>query len=191
MATPRSQRIGIWIIAILMFVSTVALFATMILQRRNEPIVRQQQEEEYSQMMEELAKEMAENNRPLAGHEATPFDGEDVDKLDVEVLEKGDGDKVGESDTISASYFGWISDGTIFDSTNQSDQDNTPREFSLNEVISGWTEGLGGLRVGTVARLTIPADMAYGEFGSPPIIGENEPLKFIVVIEDIVRESDE
>lgn len=54
----------------------------------------------------------------------------------------------------------------------------------LNRVIEGWKEGLAGQKVGSRVLLSIPAEKAYGEQGSPPDIGENEPLLFVVDILD-------
>jgi FKBP-type peptidyl-prolyl cis-trans isomerase len=50
-------------------------------------------------------------------------------------------------------------------------------------VITGWSEGVQGMRIGGVRELTIPASKAYGETGSPSkSIAPNTPLKFIVML---------
>ena len=134
----------------------------------------------------EAAQANAENSIALEGYEAQPF-SEDISELQVEVLEAGSGETVQTSDTISASYFGWLSDGTIFDSSNKKDAENEPVSFPLSGVIAGWTQGLSGQKVGSTVRLTIPAELAYGPQSSG-IIPENAPLQFIVIIDSIEEE---
>ena len=61
-----------------------------------------------------------------------------------------------------------------------------PFTFTLGkgEVIPGWDEGIAGMRKGGRRQLTIPAELAYGAQGSPPNIGPNECLRFII---DLVK----
>ena len=146
--------------------------------------LEQEQLEEFQRQQQELAEARSENAEPLEGYEAASFDADSVDELQVRVLREGDGEEVGSTDTIEASYFGWIADGRIFDSTNTKDTDNTPISFPLDGVIAGWTEGLSGQNVGSVVELTIPADKAYGP-NANGIIPANAPLKFIVIIESV------
>lgn len=180
----NSQRIGILIIAIVMVVSTIAMFAGMMLMTQNDAIDQERAERQQQDMIEE----MLASNQPLEGYSAEEFDDSSVDSLEVEILEEGDGPKLEEDSVISANYFGWTSDGTIFDSTNRDGEVN-PVEFGLGQVIAGWTEGLSGVREGSVVELTIPSDMAYGSTGSPPVIGPDEPLRFIVEVVEIVEEE--
>ena len=187
----RTQQIGIWIIAIAMIIGTVVSFVAIIYQNENaardqqsQAELEQEQLEEFQRQQQELAEARSENAEPLEGYEAASFDADSVDELQVRVLREGDGEEVGSTDTIEASYFGWIADGRIFDSTNTKDTDNTPISFPLDGVIAGWTEGLSGQNVGSVVELTIPADNAYGP-NANGIIPANAPLKFIVIIESV------
>ncbi len=74
--------------------------------------------------------------------------------------------KVAPQDTVVVNYKGTLLDGTVFDQ-------NDSTEFVANQVIKGWTEGLGLLGEGAKATLYIPSDLAYGERGSVnPYTGE-------------------
>lgn len=187
MATSKSQRIGIWIIVAFFTISTFAMFIAMILQPQNDATDLANSQAEYEQQLAEYKKQQEEArklNRPLDGYEATAFDKASVTELKVETLVQGEGAEVKADSTISANYFGWTFDGQIFDSTKKEGKDVTPAEFPLNGVIKGWTEGLTGVKVGSVVRLTIPADKAYGDkdtgMGQP--VG---PLMFIVEVKEL------
>lgn len=188
MATPKSQRIGIGIIAFVMILGTLGSFLVMALSVQNSSIdaanYQKEYEEQYAEQLEQqkLASQMnADISEPLSGYSARTFAAEEVNDLSVEVLKQGNGETVELTDTVKCSYFGWISDGTIFDSSKKTDSDDAPVEFSLSGVISGWTEGLEGQKTGSVVRLTIPSDKAYGATGSG-IIPADAPLEFIVEI---------
>ena len=57
-----------------------------------------------------------------------------------------------------------------------------PFSFVLGQgrVIQGWDEGVPGMKVGGRRQLVIPAALAYGAQGSPPVIGPDETLVFVV-----------
>ena len=187
----RAQRIGIWIIAIVMTVGTIGSFVVVILANDNAKIDQAQQAKDqaaqlaaYKQQQQVAAQTNADNSEALPGYSAVAFDPASVTALKSEVLVQGTGDVVKSSDSINASYFGWTSDGKIFDSSKKKSADDAPVTFALNGVIQGWSDGLTGVKVGSVVRLMIPADKAYGETGSG-IIPANAPLEFIVEIHKI------
>jgi FKBP-type peptidyl-prolyl cis-trans isomerase len=184
MATQTSQRIGIWVIAVVMLVGTLAGFAAMILIPQNETTDAQTQQkayEDYVAQMKKAQEERQKSLRPLDGYSAEAFDAKSVSELKTDVLKQGDGEVLDENSTLKINYFGWTADGKIFDSTNI-DGKTTPNEtLALNGVIEGWKKGLVGHKVGSTVKLTIPSSMAYGDtdtgMGQP-----TGPLVFIVEI---------
>ncbi len=75
-------------------------------------------------------------------------------------LEPGTGDThPGPRDRVKVHYHGTLIDGTVFDSSVERGE---PIDFALNQVIPGWTEGVGMMVEGEKARLFIPSKLAYG-----------------------------
>ena len=106
-------------------------------------------------------------------------------KLEIEDVVEGKGAEAKEGDTVSVQYVGVaFSTGTEFDASWERDE---PFEFTLGagEVIPGWDEGVVGMKKGGRRQLTIPAELAYGAQGSPPAIGPNETLVFVIDLEKI------
>lgn len=98
--------------------------------------------------------------------------------LQYEILEEGDGARPTADDTVRVHYTGTLLDGTVFDSSVERGE---PATFGVTQVIPGWVEGLQLMPVGSKWRLFIPADLAYGERGTPGgPIGPNETLIFEV-----------
>ena len=98
--------------------------------------------------------------------------------LQITDLKEGEGTPVVRTDSVTVNYIGVsCSTGTIFDSSWSRGQTAT---FGLDEVITGWTEGLVGMKPGGERLLVIPPDLAYGSAGSPPKIAPDETLIFVV-----------
>lgn len=187
MATRKSQRVFIWVIAVVMTIGTIAGFVAMMIAPGNQKIDAAQQSKAYAEqqkVQEAAAAARVASSKPLDGYSSAAFDKASVTELKVDTLVQGNGTAAKADSTVSANYFGWTSDGKIFDSSNQ-DGKTLPVEFPLNGVIQGWAQGLIGVKAGSFVKLTIPASMAYAEAGSPPNIGPNEPLQFIVELKDV------
>ena len=109
------------------------------------------------------------------------------DELQIEDIVKGTGPKAKKGDTVTMQYVGvaW-STGVEFDASWDRGQPFTVK-LGEGKVIKGWDEGIPGMQKGGRRMLTIPAEMAYGAQGSPPNIGPNEALRFIVDLEKIKR----
>lgn len=194
-STTKAQKIGIWIIIFFMTVGSIGAYFVIIIANNNanDPVIQKQEQEVLAkkqqaeiekQMKEQQEKEAKVKKEPLNGYEATSFDKASVTALNVEELKAGTGKEANEKSTVTANYFGWTSDGKIFDSSKR-DGTTKPVSFPLNGVIKGWTEGLTGAKEGSVRKLTIPSDKAYGATGSQPTIGPNEPLVFIVELKEV------
>ncbi|OXN00261.1 FKBP-type peptidyl-prolyl cis-trans isomerase [Bifidobacterium vansinderenii] len=103
------------------------------------------------------------------------------DQLVVQTLIKGSGKEVKDTDTVSANYTGWLaSNGKQFDSSWDR---GAASDFSLDQVIKGWKQGLAGQTVGSQVLLIIPADLAYGSTEQNGIPA-NSTLVFVVDILD-------
>jgi len=88
----------------------------------------------------------------------------------------------GPTDKVKVHYVGRLLDGTEFDSSRKRGQ---PAEFPLNGVIPCWTEGVGKMKVGEVATLFCPSEIAYGDGGRPPTIPGGATLVFEVELLEI------
>jgi FKBP-type peptidyl-prolyl cis-trans isomerase FklB len=79
--------------------------------------------------------------------------------LQYEVIKMGKGKKPTATDRVKVHYHGTLIDGTVFDSSVQRGE---PIIFALTQVISGWTEGLQLMPVGSKFKFYIPQHLAYG-----------------------------
>jgi FKBP-type peptidyl-prolyl cis-trans isomerase len=79
-------------------------------------------------------------------------------------LQAGSGAQPQPTDKVKVHYTGKLIDGAVFDSSVERGE---PVTFPLNQVIPGWTEGVGMMKVGGKARLVIPSDLAYGDSAQP------------------------
>jgi peptidylprolyl isomerase len=111
-------------------------------------------------------------------------------ELVVTVLIEGEGPEAVAGDTVIVDYVGvLISDGSEFDASYNSQQP-FPVPLGAGGVIQGWDDGLLGAQAGSRIQLDIPADLAYGEAGSPPAIGPNEALTFVIDVRTLVPGTD-
>jgi FKBP-type peptidyl-prolyl cis-trans isomerase FkpA len=92
-------------------------------------------------------------------------------------LTKGQGPEIGPGQRARVHYVGTLTNGTKFDSSRDRGE---PFQFVVGKdaVIRGWHQGVSGMKVGEVRRLTIPPELGYGVRGQPPVIPPNATLIF-------------
>jgi FKBP-type peptidyl-prolyl cis-trans isomerase FklB len=102
--------------------------------------------------------------------------------LQYRVITEGKGERPKETDTVTTHYRGKLLDGTEFDSSYERKE---PASFPLQGIIEGWREALQLMPVGSKWELFIPAELAYGEAGRPPVIPPNSTLVFEIELLNI------
>lgn len=103
-----------------------------------------------------------------------------VTELQIEDIRVGTGAEAKAGQTVSVHYVGTLYDGgKKFDSSRDRGQEF---KFPLGagRVIKGWDQGVAGMKIGGVRKLTIPPHLGYGAAGAGGVIGPNATLVFEV-----------
>ena len=157
------------------------------------------------QAEEELAKQPAaeEAAEPVQAQKVEPAAGEGdlstkpkiakptgdpPEELVAQDLIVGKGAEAKSGAQVSVQYVGnTFKANKEFDASWDGNKAGDPFQFQLGSgnVIQGWDRGVVGMKVGGRRKLIIPPDLAYGEQGSPPDIGKNETLVFIVDLKKV------
>ena len=95
------------------------------------------------------------------------------------IITEGKGEIPAKTDKVKVNYRGTLIDGTEFDSSYKR---NDPTTFRANQVITGWTEALTMMPVGSRWELFIPQDLAYGERNQ----GQIKPFSTLVFDVDLL-----
>jgi FKBP-type peptidyl-prolyl cis-trans isomerase len=95
----------------------------------------------------------------------------------IEEIKIGTGAEAHENSHVRIHYVGKLTDGTTFDSSRDR---NEPFSFTIGigEVIRGFDQGVTGMKVGGLRRVTIPPSLGYGRRGAPPKIPPDATLHF-------------
>lgn len=99
--------------------------------------------------------------------------------LKIEDLKVGTGPEAVAGKRVTVHYVGTLTNGSKFDSSRDRGEGFT---FGLGagQVIQGWDQGVAGMKVGGMRKLTIPPELGYGAGGYPPVIPPNSTLVFEV-----------
>lgn len=203
MATRKSQRIGIWIIAGAMILGTVGGFIAMMVAPANEAkdkaaldealAVYQKRQDERQKKVDAQSAELSEKYYAEFSSYASrvgEFDAGAVNELQKEDLKAGDGEEIKDDTGFSYYYILWLPDGNIKEQSAVDGKLSQPGNVSMGlanaDLIQGWKEGLIGMKVGGVRELTIPSSKGYGDKDKTNQDGSvgipaNTPLKFIVM----------
>ena len=99
--------------------------------------------------------------------------------LQYEDTAEGNGTEAVTGQNVTVHYTGWLANGTKFDSSKDHGR---PLAFALGAgaVLRGWDEGVRGMKVGGVRKLTVPPELGYGASGRGGVIPPNATLIFEV-----------
>jgi FKBP-type peptidyl-prolyl cis-trans isomerase FkpA len=102
-----------------------------------------------------------------------------MSELKMETVKPGTGAAAKAGDRVMVHYVGTLTDGKKFDSSRDRGEGF---RFTLGQgqVIKGWDQGVAGMLIGEVRKLTIPPDLGYGSRGFPPVIPGGATLVFEV-----------
>ena len=129
---------------------------------------------------------MASNEKPQVD---VPSDQPPSYQLELDDLEVGDGDEAVSGKVVEVHYVGvsWAT-GEQFDASW--DRGDTFKfKLGKGQVISGWDQGVAGMKVGGRRRITIPPQLAYGKRGAGGVIGPDETLVFVVDLVGVAAAS--
>ncbi len=104
--------------------------------------------------------------------------------LQYEIITKGTGPIPTANDTVSANYKGMLIDGQEFDNSYKRGE---PLTIPVSRVISGWTEALELMPVGSKWKLFVPSDLGYGDRGAGAAIPGGSALIFEIELLKIVN----
>ena len=104
--------------------------------------------------------------------------------VQIEEIRQGEGAEARAGNTVTVHYVGTLTDGKKFDSSRDRGKGFTFR-LGAGQVIAGWDQGVAGMKVGQVRKLTISPDLAYGAKGFPPVIPPNSTLVFEVELLEV------
>jgi len=111
--------------------------------------------------------------------------GEAPADLILEDLELGEGTEAVAGTNVTVHYVGvaW-SNGQQFDASWDRN-DTFSFRLGAGQVISGWDQGVAGMRVGGRRSITIPPHLGYGAAGAGGVIKGGETLVFVVDLLDV------
>lgn len=146
----------------------------------NQPVEGQSAESQATSSQSDNNQTLTISEMSQLENNVTPVDNSVVapNSLDIKTLREGTGDSAKPGDKLEVHYTGTLMNGTKFDSSRDRGE---PFIFTLGagQVIRGWDQGMIGMKVGEVRKLTIPAELGYGS-ADMGVIPPNSALIFEV-----------
>jgi FKBP-type peptidyl-prolyl cis-trans isomerase len=102
--------------------------------------------------------------------------------MKIEIIKEGTGEAIKSGQTATVDYVGSLTDGKVFDASRNHGTTGFSFPLGAGQVIKGWDQGVVGMKVGEVRKLTIPSDLAYGANGIPGVIPGGATLVFEVTL---------
>ena len=198
--TSTKQRIIIGFIAALLFVSTIMVYALIVLNGEKSKKGTAEQNAELKVLAKELDEKKKDKDNAvkalndkyfetlksarsnIKSYNVSRAQNDGLKSIDLTV---GTGATLEKESKYLAYYFGWCSDESVFDSSF--DDTNNPKSLKdpldvtgSGSLITGWSDGLVGAKLGGVRELHIPSTLAYGD--TKEICGgKNSPLYFVIL----------
>ena len=97
--------------------------------------------------------------------------------LDIVDMKEGTGTEARAGNHVTVHYVGTLTSGKKFDSSRDRGE-GFKFKLGSGQVIKGWDQGVLGMKVGGLRKLTIAPDLAYGDRGFPPVIPPGSTLVF-------------
>ncbi len=192
MATPASQRIGIWIIVVVIAIGTVGTYFALVLGNNNDS----KQQEEYQKQLAEYQKEQAKcptgevadlKQDPAPTAPASPI-YEDIPELKTEDISTGTGAEVKAGDCVVIFYHGTLANnGKAFEGGDNYSS-GTPYRALTSGFVPGFAQGLVGMKEGGERRILIPSELGYKDQAQGEIPA-NSDLIFVVKLVSIYTPS--
>jgi len=161
----------------------VEILKTFANQQEAEADIQKEREAETAREIKEVQELAAKKGAKTV---ATPSGAQ------VEIINAGDAVKADTGKMVQVMYKGMFLNGKEFDSNmGKNNPNNQPLSVLVgsvggqNSVIKGMDEGLRFFGKGGKGKLYIPAMLAYGDRGSPPVIPGYATLIFEVEIVDV------
>ena len=104
--------------------------------------------------------------------------------LQIEDLRPGTGAECKAGDNVTVHYVGTLTNGEKFDSSRDRGK-GFSFQLGAGRVIKGWDQGVAGMRIGQMRKLTIPPELGYGARGAGGVIPPNATLVFDVALIDV------
>jgi FKBP-type peptidyl-prolyl cis-trans isomerase len=104
--------------------------------------------------------------------------------LEILELKEGTGTEARAGHSVTVHYVGTLTSGKKFDSSRDRG-DGFKFKLGAGQVIKGWDQGVVGMKIGGLRKLTIAPELGYGSRGFPPVIPPDSTLVFEVELLEV------